>query len=294
MGPEEPEREGNPDPAVKIEALNEPRVVENQAPAFQKGPIGHAHLPQARMPDHRSAAGQRQRLICARSVLQDVHICSFGPFRPNPKGGCGKTTISTNLARALHDRGYSVLIVDSDPQGSARDWHAANEDNPAELVALDRPNSVKTLARIAANYDYVVIDGAAKLEDMVAACIKVSDFIIIPVQLSPYDIWAASDLVDFVKARQEVTDGVPLAGFVVSRAVEGTRLGADVRAALDEYALPVFAAAITQRQVYPQTASEGLTVFDADNAKARTEAVALTDEVLAMMAPTVAVLREAQ
>lgn len=203
----------------------------------------------------------------------------------NPKGGCGKTTISTNLARALHDRGHSVLIVDSDPQGSARDWHAANEDNPIELVALDRPNNVKTLTSMAANYDFVVIDGAAKLEDMIAAAIKVSDFILIPVQPSPYDIWAASDLVDFIKARQEVTDGVPLASFVVSRVVDGTRLGGDVRAALDEYALPVCKATITQRQVYPQTASEGLTVFDADNAKAKAETTALIDEVLGMIAP---------
>lgn len=203
----------------------------------------------------------------------------------NPKGGCGKTTISTNLARALYDRGHSVLIVDSDPQGSARDWHAANEGNPIELVALDRPNNVKTLASMAANYDYVVIDGAAKLEDMIAAAIKVSDFILIPVQPSPYDIWAASDLVDFIKARQEVTDGVPLAGFVVSRVVEGTRLGGDVRAALDEYVLPVFETTITQRQVYPQTAAEGLTVFDADNAKAKAETAALIDEVLGMIAP---------
>ncbi len=205
----------------------------------------------------------------------------------NPKGGCGKTTISTGIARALHDRGQSVLIVDSDPQGSARDWHAANEDNPIELVALDRANNVKTLRSMAANYDYVVIDGAAKLEDMMAAAIKVSDFILIPVQPSPYDIWAASDLVDFIKARQEVTDGVPLAGFVVSRVVEGTRLGGDVRAALDEYALPVFDATITQRQVYPQTASEGLTVFDADNAKAKAETTALIDEILAMIARAV-------
>lgn len=205
----------------------------------------------------------------------------------SPKGGCGKTTISTNLARALHDRGQSVLIVDGDPQGSARDWHAASEDNPLELVALDRPNNVKTLRSMAANCDYVVIDGAAKLEDIIAAAIKVSDFILIPVQPSPYDIWAASDLVDFIKVRQEVTDGVPLAGFVVSRVVEGTRLGGDVRAALDEYALPVFETTITQRQVYPQTASEGLTVFDADNAKAKAETVALIDEVLAMIAPVV-------
>ncbi len=38
--------------------------------------------PKAKMPDPRSAEGWCQRLICARSVLSDVHICSFGPFRP--------------------------------------------------------------------------------------------------------------------------------------------------------------------------------------------------------------------
>ena len=203
----------------------------------------------------------------------------------NPKGGSGKTTISTNLARSLHERGHSVLLVDSDPQGSARDWHAANETNPIELVALDRPNNVKTLTSMAANYDFIVVDGAAKLEDMIAACIKVSDFVLIPVQPSPYDIWAASDLVDFIKARQEVTDGIPLAGFIVSRVVEGTRLGSDIRAALDEYALPIFETTISQRQVYPQTASEGMTVFDADNAKAKAEAEALADELLKAIAP---------
>ena len=204
----------------------------------------------------------------------------------NPKGGSGKTTISTNLARSLYERDHSVLLVDSDPQGSARDWHAANEDNPIELVALDRANNVKTLTSMAANYDYVVIDGAAKLEDMIAACIKVSDFVLIPVQPSPYDIWAASDLVEFIKARQEVTDGSPLASFVISRMIEGTRLGGDVRAVLDEYALPVCETTITQRQVYPQTASEGLTVYDADNAKAKAETTALTDEILATVTPT--------
>lgn len=204
----------------------------------------------------------------------------------NPKGGSGKTTISTNLARSLYERGHSVLLVDSDPQGSARDWHAANEGNPVELVALDRPNNIKTLTSMAANYDYVVIDGAAKLEDMIAACIKISDFVLIPVQPSPYDIWAASDLVEFIKARQELTDGVPLASFVISRMVEGTRLGSDVRSVLNEYALSVCSTTITQRQIYPQSASEGLTVYDADNAKAKAETSALTDELLAMFKST--------
>lgn len=199
----------------------------------------------------------------------------------NPKGGSGKTTISTNLARALHERDRKVLIVDSDPQGSARDWHAADEGNPLPLVALDRANNVKSLVDVAGGYDFVVIDGAAKLEDMIAATIKVADIVLIPVTPSPYDLWAATDLVDFVKARREITDGKPKASFVISRAIAGTRLGEEISAALAEHELNVFGTHIVQRQVYPQTASEGRTVFDARNADALREINALADEVLA-------------
>src|SRR3954464_4436937 len=153
----------------------------------------------------------------------------------NPKGGCGKTTISTHLARAFHDRGAKVLLVDSDPQGSSSDWHAAREDNPVPLLAYGRPENMKALPSVAAPYDYVFIDGAAKLEGMIAAAVKVSDAVLIPVQPSPYDLWAASDLVDLIRARQEVTDGRPRAAFLISRAVKNTRLGSEVTAALADY-----------------------------------------------------------
>lgn len=198
----------------------------------------------------------------------------------NPKGGSGKTTLSTNLARSFHERGERVLLVDSDPQGSARDWHAANDSNPLPLIALDRPNNVKTLSSMSSSYNWTIIDGAAKLEDMIAAAIKVSDLILIPVQPSPYDIWAASDLVDFVKARQEVTDGIPRTAFIITRMIEGTRLGQEVTAALTEYGFPVLTTRITQRQIYPQTASEGLSVYDGLNAKAIAEMQALTNDIL--------------
>jgi chromosome partitioning protein len=203
----------------------------------------------------------------------------------NPKGGSGKTTLSTNLARAFHEQGQRVLLVDSDPQGSARDWHAASEDNPLSLIALDRANNVKTLSGIASGYDWVVIDGAAKLEDMIASTIKVADLIIIPVQPSPYDIWAASDLVEFIKARQEITDGLPLAAFVITRMIEGTKLGQEISDALAEYGFPVLTTRITQRQIYPQTASDGLSVFDGHNAKAIEEVNALTADICAWAMP---------
>ena len=203
----------------------------------------------------------------------------------NPKGGSGKTTLSTNIARALHDRSNKVLLVDSDPQGSASDWHAARDDNPLPFIAYGKPENLKALPGVAAPYDYVLIDGAAKLEGMIAAAVKVSDAILIPVQPSPYDIWAASDLVDLTKARQEVTDGKPQAAFIISRAVKNTVLAKEIIEALSEYELPIFSSLTVQRQSYPRTAAEGLTVFDGLNEQARDEINALTDEIEKFLSP---------
>ncbi len=201
----------------------------------------------------------------------------------NPKGGSGKTTLTTQLARALQLQGFSVLLVDSDPQGSARDWHAVNEDNPVPLIALDRAGGFKTLPGIAAGYDFTLIDGAAKLETIIAAAIKVSDAILIPVQPSPYDIWAASDLVELIQTRQQITEGSPKAAFVVSRAIKATRLEKDVVEALKEYEFAALKTAVIQRQVYPQTAAAGKTVFDSDNPAAIAEIRALTDDLLNLL-----------
>ena len=61
-----------------------------------------------------------------------------------------------------------------------------------------------------------------------------------PVQPSPFDVWACADLVEMVDARRAVTEGKPLAYFVVSRAIKGTKLSGEVSAALEDYGLPVF------------------------------------------------------
>jgi chromosome partitioning protein len=141
------------------------------------------------------------------------------------------------------------------------------------------------LPSVAAPYDYVFIDGAAKLEGMIAAAVKVSDAVLIPVQPSPYDIWAASDLVDLIKARQEVTEGTPQAAFVVSRVIKRTLLGKEVTAALSEYGLPVLQPFTVQRQVYPRTASDGLTVFDVASPEAMAEINAVADELDKLFQP---------
>lgn len=201
----------------------------------------------------------------------------------NQKGGAGKTTMATHLARAFQLDGLDVLLVDSDPQGSARDWAAVREDQPVTVVGIDRPTIERDLKNLARK-DVVVIDGAPQAADLAVSAIKAADFVLIPVQPSPYDIWAAADLVELVKQRIELTDGKLRAAFVVSRAIKGTKIGEEVRAALEGYGLPVLASRVTQRVVYPGTAASGSTVLDAEpNGDAAAEIRALAAEIMRAM-----------
>lgn len=180
----------------------------------------------------------------------------------NQKGGAGKTTIAVNLSRALQQDNDKVLLVDSDPQGSARDWHAAGEGNLLTVVGLDRPTLDKDVKAISDGYRWTVIDGAPQLAHMAVAAIKCADIILIPVQPSPYDIWAAEELVEVIKARQQITDGKLKAAFVISRQITNTNLGKEIRSALNNYELPVFKNGTFQRIVYAKTAATGSTVLD--------------------------------
>jgi chromosome partitioning protein len=197
----------------------------------------------------------------------------------NQKGGAGKTTIATHLARVLQLGGADVLLVDSDPQGSARDWAAVREDQPVPVIGIDRPTIERDLKSIARK-DFVVIDGAPQAANLAVSAIKASNFILIPVQPSPYDIWATADLVELVKQRIEVTDGRLQAAFVVSRAIKGTKIGAEITEALSGYGLPVLNSRITQRVSYPSTAATGTTVCDAEpEGEAAREMAALANEI---------------
>lgn len=196
----------------------------------------------------------------------------------NQKGGAGKTTIAVNLAYALQQEGSKVLLVDADPQGSARDWNEANEGAILPVVGLDRETLAKDLDAIKHGYDWIVIDGAPQIARLSAAAVKVADLVLIPCQPSPYDVWAAADLVDILKARQDVTNGKPKAAFVISRSIRNTKLGREVEEALESYGLPILKAMTTQRVAYPTTAAEGQTVFVEREGAAAHEIEAIKNE----------------
>ncbi len=142
-----------------------------------------------------------------------------------------------------------------------------------------REFSKEVLARI----DFIIIDGVAKLEKISTSAIKVSDIVIVPVQPSGADIWGASDLVEFIKARQEVGEGKPASAFVVSRQIVGTNLASDIMEALQSYDLPVLNSRTSQRVAYTEALTAGTTVLDIEpHGKASDEIRAITEELLAL------------
>ena len=195
----------------------------------------------------------------------------------NFKGGVAKTTISTHLARALQLRGYDVVLVDSDPQGSSRDWAASNPEQTVPVIGIDRPTIERDLKNVA-HKEFVVIDGAPQSQALAVSAI--------PVQPSPYDIWAASELIELLKQRIELTDGKLQVALLITRAIKGTKLSGEVRDALLEFGLPILNTAICQRVIYPSSAAEGRTVLDKEpSGEASKEINHLCDEVLSLINP---------
>ena len=145
---------------------------------------------------------------------------------------------------------------------------------------LDIKQTLKDLKNVS-DKEYVVIDGSPQATSLAISAIKAADFILIPVQPSPYDIWATSDLVDLVQQRIEMMDGQLKAAFVVSRAIQNTNIGKEVATALLDYNIPVLETRVMQRVAYPNSAALGKTVFDTESpsSNAIQEITALVSEI---------------
>lgn len=184
----------------------------------------------------------------------------------NEKGGVGKTTLSINLARYFHLEGVSTLLVDSDPQGSSRDWHAISNGELLNVVGLDRPTLDRDIEKIRYNYETIVIDGAKDLDNMSMAAIKCSDIVLIPVAPSGLDLWATENLADLVSERITWTDGKLKSAFVINKHEPNTKIGRELRNMLQPYqkshGIKTFNAFSCKRIAYSDSISEGATIID--------------------------------
>ncbi|QQP94043.1 AAA family ATPase (plasmid) [Skermanella sp. TT6] len=202
----------------------------------------------------------------------------------NQKGGVGKTTLAVHTAAGFAGRGQKVLLIDADPQHSAIDWTAARDASelPSLFTSVAMPAATihKEIERLAQQFDVVVIDGPPRVTDLARSAIMASDLVLIPVQPSPYDVWASAEVVSLVKEAAIYKPALKYA-FTINRKVVNTSIGRDVTDALREFEdVPVLPVSIGQRVAFAESAGGGRTVMEtAPGSAAAREIDALLDAI---------------
>jgi chromosome partitioning protein len=120
-----------------------------------------------------------------------------------------------------------------------------------------------------------VIDGSPKSDGTTEALVRASHAVLIPIQPTPADIWAARSVVEIINRI-----GTP-AGLVISRQIVGTNLANAIADELRDRDLPVFDSRVSQRVAYAETMMDGITVIDRPQAsKARQEVEGVAGELI--------------
>lgn len=171
----------------------------------------------------------------------------------NPKGGAGKTTLSTNLAGWLASQDQTVSLLDLDRQKSASKWLARRPDT---LPRITISGGGKTQP------DWLVIDSPAGLHGKnLEHAIKLVSRVLVPVSPSLFDIQASQDFLTELAAEKKIRQGKIQVGVVGMRMAPRTRAAATLEIFLRRLDLPVVAY-LHETQQYVNAAFEGKTLFD--------------------------------
>jgi len=176
----------------------------------------------------------------------------------NPKGGVGKSTLSTNIAGYLARQGHAVMLGDVDRQQSARRWLALR---PAGLPAIRGWDVQKDhLVRPPKGVSHVVLDTPAGLHGKrLDELLKIADKLLLPLQPSLFDIDATYAFVQ--ELRERMPAKAPKLALVAMRAKEGTLSVEQLQHFLQTLKVPVLGQ-LRDTQNYVQLAARGLTLWD--------------------------------
>jgi chromosome partitioning protein len=203
------------------------------------------------------------------------------------KGGVGKTTLSATISGIWMERGLKVLLVDADPQASARTWGDVSLEaggSAPTIVAmgpgLHRPDQLPAMKDA---FDVVVIDCPPANGAVQRAALMVADLVILPCSPSPVDLWALSSSVELVEEARIVRPDLK-AVIVITKKAPRTAIGGQIRESLQESGLPILGTEIHNRVAYAEAMILGQSVTRyARGTKAADEAIALVEEIEQLM-----------
>lgn len=174
------------------------------------------------------------------------------------KGGAGKTTVAVNIAAEGIARGLRVLLVDADPQGSARTWAAVGEEGgfPVPTLVAGDASMHTTLPMRAKGFDLVVVDTPPRAGDVQRAAIIVANVTVIPCGPSGVDAWALATTADVLAEARAVKPKLR-AAVVITKQRPRTLVGRNAREVCEGAGFQVLRTELTDRVAYIEAMNAG-------------------------------------
>jgi len=178
----------------------------------------------------------------------------------NAKGGCGKSTIATNLASYYaYEQEQQVALVDFDPQGSSMAWLKVRPDNYPEIHGIA---AWKEAVRIPKDTEVVIMDAPARVQGKeLTQLVRRVETIIVPVLPSPIDIRAAADFMKELLTTGKVSRKETKVAVVANRVRENTLIYQSLQAFLKSLKIP-FVTTLRDTQNYIRAEERGVGIFE--------------------------------
>ena len=206
------------------------------------------------------------------------------------KGGVGKSTIAQNLAVMFAQSEHKVVLIDADETGASSKWSAVRAEKEIEpfiqvVPKIDPRDIIPSIKRLYEDNDVIIIDGPPSLFPIVSRILMISHIIIVPVTpKGGSDIWVTQDFLDRYEEVKQSSDSVGMAFFVLNMFKDNLNLHRAFAGALednqDAFGVKKLKVSLGDRVVFGEANSQGLSVIELGDTKAKAELKALFGEIM--------------
>jgi chromosome partitioning protein len=201
------------------------------------------------------------------------------------KGGCGKSTTAVNMSAELAGRGHDVVLVDADRQCTSANWAMDRVENPvlAKVHCVQKYENIRdTLLDLDKRYEYVIVDAAGRDSRELRTGMTAAHILIVPFRPSQPDLDTLPNMQEIIIQAKDLNPDLKVYGLITMAPTNPIiREEADARECLIDYPeIKLLSTMIRDRKVYRDAMSDGFSVVEMDNPKAKAEIKKLIEEIL--------------